>query len=805
MSNKDTFADFGEDYQQKVVRLLFQDHMFAEQMADVLESKFFTTKYLQEVVKKLYEYRKKYSSYPSMEIMDSIVRVDESLTNTLRDQIREYLRQAVEKPLNGDARYVQDSSLTFCRRQTMGVALGEAIEAVENQDLDSVLSIVRNAMVKGASRDFGHEYLEGFDIRSQRAFRKPVSTGWDVLDKEFGGGFDRGTITTFVGGTGCHAKGQGILMYDGRIKAVENIVVGDRLMGGDGTPRTVLRLISGKDEMHRITPVKGDSWLVNVDHVLTLAKTGDNENRYGYKDGDLIDVTVKEWLGWSERKKHNFKLVRSGKVEFGSKNTQLPMKPYLLGLLLGDGSFCNSDVTISSADNEIVKYCEQAADSFGLRLESRGRYGYSFSGTSGKKNPIAQILERLELRGSRSGDKFVPISYKLAASQERAELLAGLIDTDGSLQGNVYDYITTSERLATDVLFIARSLGLAAYCLPCIKMCQTGATSECYRISISGNIDIIPARIARKIANKRQQKKNVLRTGFTIENTGVVQDYYGFTLDGDGRYLLDDFTITHNSGKSMALVNCAASAVMNGLNVVYITLELSDWRIGQRHDAYFSGIALNDLVGNQEEVRKLVSQNVKGKLFIKEFPTKKASVETIRSYLQRLQAAKNVKIDMLVVDYPDLLKSIRGFEQKRFELENNYEELRGLAQEFDLVCLVVDQTNRSGLDVEVVKLEHVSECYNKLMICDAVITIARTISDKQNGTGRIHIAKSRFGETGAVIPFLTNTGTVKIFLRDPNAGIESGETAVEDFKKKNENLMEMAAQSYEKFKNKKDK
>ncbi len=191
----------GEEFQRKIVQTLIQDHMFAEQMADVLEPKYFTTKYLQEFIKAFFVYRKKYNSYPSVELVETIIKTDENITTVIKDQTREFISFTKTNYLNGDARYVQESALLFCRRQTMGVALGEAIEAVENQDLDSVLSIVRNALVKGASRDFGHDYLEGLSMRSQRAFREPLSTGFPLLDKEFGGGFDRGTITTFVGGT----------------------------------------------------------------------------------------------------------------------------------------------------------------------------------------------------------------------------------------------------------------------------------------------------------------------------------------------------------------------------------------------------------------------------------------------------------------------------------------------------------------------------------------------------------------------------------------------------------------------------
>jgi hypothetical protein len=129
------------------------------------------------------------------------------------------------------------------------------------------------------------------------------------------------------------------------------------------------------------------------------------------------------------------------------------------------------------------------------------------------------------------------------------ELLAGLIDTDGHLTCNCYDYVSKSERLANDVVFLARSLGFAAYLTPCKKHCQTGIEGDYFRVSISGHTDQIPVILERKQATPRQQIKDVLHTGFTIKLLPE-ENYYGFKLDGDHRYLLGDFTITHNCGKT---------------------------------------------------------------------------------------------------------------------------------------------------------------------------------------------------------------------------------------------------------------
>lgn len=259
------------------------------------------------------------------------------------------------------------------------------------------------------------------------------------------------------------------------------------------------------------------------------------------------------------------------------------------------------------------------------------------------------------------------------------------------------------------------------------------------------------------------------------------------------RGILVTFIAPTGAGKSMFLVNCGAAAVAQGLNVVYVTCEMADYKIGIRFDSYYSGVAINDVPKEQEKVRKEVGEKVKGRLFIKEFPTKTASVQTIRVYIQRLVATKNVVPDMVIVDYADLLRSSRGFEQKRFELESVYEELRALAQEYKVVLVTADQTNRSGLEMEVVTVAQIGEAYAKATVCDVIMTISRRMEDKQSNCGRLFIAKSRLGRDGVVYPFLLNTATVKVSV------LNQGEDPLAVFQEHNANLMKKTADRAQKL------
>lgn len=233
------------------------------------------------------------------------------------------------------------------------------------------------------------------------------------------------------------------------------------------------------------------------------------------------------------------------------------------------------------------------------------------------------------------------------------------------------------------------------------------------------------------------------------------------------RKTLVTFIAPTGAGKSMFLVNAACALLEQGKNVLYVTLEMADFKMALRADSWFSGVSIDDVSKETGRVKEAIGKRAKGRFFIKEWATKHATVETIRSYVQYMIATKGFHPDAIIVDYPDLLKSMRSYGEKRHELEGNYEELRGLGQELNCIMIVADQTNRGGLDLELVTISAIAEAYAKATVCDGIFTVSRTPEDKYNGTGRLFIAKSRFGPDGIVLPFLLNTkSNVRVTLLD---------------------------------------
>lgn len=270
------------------------------------------------------------------------------------------------------------------------------------------------------------------------------------------------------------------------------------------------------------------------------------------------------------------------------------------------------------------------------------------------------------------------------------------------------------------------------------------------------------------------------------------QEIDGITHGGLGRSELGVVVAPTGAGKSMVLTCLGAKAVLEGKTVVHYTFELSDKVIGRRYDSCITNIALGDLNAFKEQVYEEISQ-LEGSLIIKEYPTKSASTQTLRNHLEKMKKRGSVP-DMIIVDYADLLRPVSITREKRHDLENIYEELRGIAQEFECPMWTASQTNRSGLNAEVVTMEAISEAFNKCFVADFICSVSRTAQDKVNNTGRMFVAKNRNGPDGIVYPLMIDWSKVKMQVLP-----ESSETMMEIEEK---SLSEHKKELYRKFKNK---
>lgn len=346
----------------------------------------------------------------------------------------------------------------------------------------------------------------------------------------------------------CLGKDTPVLMYDGTIKKVQDIVPGDLLMGIDSTPRTVLSTCTGYEDLYRVIPTKGESYVVNESHILSLKQTGlKSQPMYDSQrgKGNIVNICVKEYLNKSKTFKHTHKGWRTG-VDFPTSQLHEMIDPYFLGLWLGDGS--KDKPTITSADIEIENYINDYALSKDHTVrkeyqENNKSYNYHIGYHVHKQNLIKDGLKKLGV----ISNKHIPHSYLTGDRQQRLQLLAGIVDSDGYYDVKTISIVFKLERLANDTAYLARSLGLAAYVSKVKKTCtNTGVTGDYFSISISGDFTDIPCILKRHCFQPRKQKKSVLVTGITLEKIGYGQ-YFGFEISGDRMFLLGDFTVTHNT------------------------------------------------------------------------------------------------------------------------------------------------------------------------------------------------------------------------------------------------------------------
>jgi len=396
------------------------------------------------------------------------------------------------------------------------------------------------------------------------------------------------------------AYGTLIMMHDGTIEKVEDVKVGDELMGDDSEPRTVIKTNIGIRKLYKIVPIKGESYVVTGDHILSLKYTNAETIWYDRKrkrlcayyaileseipvirykvfqlNGkskrqkereainflksmkgkklerhDIVNISVENYLNLNMNQQNILKWYRVG-VEF--PEVELDFDPYMLGIWLGDGS--SNEPRITTADQEIVDYFKKKLVEYNcIIIKRKEEYSYYIKQSNGFRHRGNKMLNFLK-DNNLINNKHIPDAFKYNSRENRLKLLAGLIDSDGYYakgDSNIYDFCMSKNypTLIDDMVYLIRSLGFATYKTECIKVCTNGNNGPvnvpCYRFKFSGiGQEDIPCLLERKQSKQRTIKKSNMVTGITIEKQGIGK-YIDLQLDGGNRFLLGDFSVAHN-------------------------------------------------------------------------------------------------------------------------------------------------------------------------------------------------------------------------------------------------------------------
>jgi hypothetical protein len=274
-----------------------------------------------------------------------------------------------------------------------------------------------------------------------------------------------------------------IMMSNGTFKMVQDIQIGDKLMGDNSTPRNVLSLARGKEQMYKISSKNGDEYIVNESHILSLKCSTDCDNM---KKGQIVDISVKDFLELSKTKLDCPLL--GYKVPILFPKVFIDINPYLFGCWIGN-----------------------------------------------QKSSVEQNI---------------PVNYKCNSRTIQLQLLAGIIDSDnGYNKGNYYEIISQNNtQLADDIVFLCRSLGFACYI--------TNKHEDTIVIHVYGSgLEQIPLLcLEKKYVTYSQCLDDALVYKITVEKLDI-DDYYGFEIDGNKRFVLGDFSVTHNTSISLHIIS----------------------------------------------------------------------------------------------------------------------------------------------------------------------------------------------------------------------------------------------------------
>jgi replicative DNA helicase len=522
-----------------------------------------------------------------------------------------------------------------------------------------------------------------------------VPTGFTGLDRVTSGWqpSDLIIVAARPGMGKCLGKGTKIVMYDGSLKNVENVLPGDQLMGDDSTPRNVLSICRGREQMYWVHQNKGISYRVNESHILSLKRS---RNEGSHKKGTVLNIELRNWIGKSKKFQSNYKGYKVA-IELSEKETLL--SPYFLGLWLGDGT--SSDANITNTDQEVTAYLEGFAQDRGfiLNVRKHKNRAQTLAIVGGKQGHKGHSLKAELQELGVLNNKHIPDNYLYNSSQKRLELLAGLLDSDGHylIQSNGYEITQNNKFLVQQIKYLCDSLGFrVSINTKKASIRSTGFESTVYRLRIYGDIDRIPVKINYKAARAWASPVDWRVSGISIEQD-IVDDYYGFEIDGNHLFLLEDMTVTHNTSFTLAITKNAALDFNQG--VAFFSLEMSSVQLVNRIISMETQIESEKLRKGRledyewQQLYSVVDRLSNVPIFIDDTPG--ISIFELRAKCRRLKMQHDIKL--IIIDYLQLMTA--GGDGKNGNREQEISaisrSLKGLAKELSVPVIALSQLSRA--------------------------------------------------------------------------------------------------------------
>ena len=709
------------------------------------------------------EYHKKYESTPNFETLEQIVK-SEITQELVAKIVLDTLKQIKDAPDEGTL-FVQEKALKFCKQQELQKAMDRAQKIINEGDFESydkVEGLVREALQVG-ERDTGvTDIFSNLDTVLDEDYRHPIPIGIPGIDKLLKGGLAKGEIGVILAPTGVGKSlpySEPVLTPTGWV-TMGDIKIGDKVVGSDGKEQYVLGVYPQnvrpiyKVEFTDNTFVNCDEehlWSVNTLNMRTGKTRVKGKSTYRPNYGYKVVKTSDMMNDIKKRGRYNYRLPVVSPVDFEKRDVLID--PYLLGLLLGDGSMCDSGVRISTKDDELFETIQH--------LEEHSSYNeYERNETKTIKyiNFKTQIKKRIEFYGllnKKSNNKFIPKDYLYNSLDVRVSILQGLMDTDGYVdKKGTTQFTTISERLCNDVRELVLSLGGTVRVNSKIPTYTYDGEKKqgqlAYTITISFANNIVPFRLLRKvdryyIRTKYIEQKYVKSITYSHDEEAVCIK----VSNPDELFVTRDYVLTHNT---TILTKIANTAFNLGYNVLQIFFEDNPKIIQRKHFTLWTGIAPDNLVQHKEEVMGKIGQikeTMKNELVLKKLPSDSMTMSQIKNQVRKMIADGN-KLDLILLDYIDCVVP-ESSSKDEWKAEGSV--MRGfeaMCHELSLVGWTATQGNRSSISSEVVTTDQMGGSIKKAQVGHVIISVAKTLQQKEMNLATIAITKSRIGKDGVV-------------------------------------------------------
>lgn len=516
------------------------------------------------------EYFLEYGQYPELRTIES--EAGKSLFQSLPSEPLNYwLNQINERWMYNRLIYLRDA---INDRLVADSGITEAVEVV-----NEIQHEIANDRSTAHSKDMHivqTEVIEHHNRVQQMSVIPGVPFGIPFLDR-IAGGSQAGDIVVVVGESSvgkCHSKGTKLLMHNGDIKEVQNVQIGDTLMGPDSKRRTILSVTSGIDNMYEIIPtVTGERWGCNSEHILTILPYSRAKTHPG-----LMDISVKEFLKRSPTFQKQAKLHRIA-VDFEAQEV---FDPYIIGLYLADGTKSSNILCCGENKIEAINYVRRVWGNIGYNKFKKGAWYLNLNGFKAIRETLRTV----------NNERHIPVEYLHNSRKNRLQLLAGIIDGDGYRHRDSFEIICKDVKFAEQIKYLCRSLGLSiSDNSKKGTIASTGFSAEYRRLFIWGKTEDIPNIVTSKKVPITNKIRDNFNNRFTIEYKGQGV-YYGFTLKEEPHYILQDFTVTHNTYMTLKFGRAAREA---GYNVLMVCTEMPELQVARRDLAMKGEINANDI------------------------------------------------------------------------------------------------------------------------------------------------------------------------------------------------------------------